>query len=110
MKKKVTNPILWSPSDERVKSSQMYKFIKKINEKNNVNIQNFTDVYEILKLMKLTEQVENERQLELFVNRLIDNHKNTNSHQTKKISAALKKEGNEAVNNSMSLINRLIGY
>ena len=60
--------------------------------------------------MKLTEQVENERQLELFVNRLIDNYKNTNSHQTKKTSTALKKEGNEAVNNSMNVINRVIGY
>ena len=45
MKKKVTNTVLWSPSDERVKSSQMYKFIKIINEKNNVNIQNFTDLH-----------------------------------------------------------------
>ena len=73
------------------------------------NIQNFTDVYEILKLMKLTEQVENERQLELFVNRFIDNYKNINSHQTKKVSTALKKEGSEAVNNSMNVINRIIG-
>ena len=38
MKKKVTNPVVWSPSDERVESSQMYKFIKIINEKHNVNI------------------------------------------------------------------------
>ena len=45
MKKKVTNPVLWSPSDERSKSSQMYKFIKFINEKNNLNIQNFTDLH-----------------------------------------------------------------
>ena len=45
MKKKVTNPVLWSPSDERLKSSQMYKFIKIINEKNNINIQNFTDLH-----------------------------------------------------------------
>ncbi len=45
MKKKVTNPVLWSPSDERVKSSQMYEFIKIINEKNNVNFQNFTDLH-----------------------------------------------------------------
>ena len=46
MKKKiVSNPVLWSPSDERVKSSQMYKFIKIINEKNNINIQNFTDLH-----------------------------------------------------------------
>ena len=41
----VINPVLWSPSDERLKSSQMYKFIKFINEKNNVNIQNFTDLH-----------------------------------------------------------------
>ena len=45
MKKKVINPVLWSPSDERVKSSQIFKFIKIINEKNNVNIQNFTDLH-----------------------------------------------------------------
>ena len=45
MKKKVINPVLWSPSDDRVKSSQMYKFIKIINKKNNVNIQNFTDLH-----------------------------------------------------------------
>ena len=45
MKKKVINPILWAPSDERVKSSQMYEFIKIVNEKNNVNIKNFTDLH-----------------------------------------------------------------
>ncbi len=46
MKKKiVTNTILWSPSDERIKSSQMYSFIKIINKKNNLNIKNFTDLY-----------------------------------------------------------------
>ena len=46
MKKEiVSNPVLWSPSDERVKSSQMYKFIKIINKKNNINIQNFTDLH-----------------------------------------------------------------
>ena len=46
MKKEIiSNPVLWSPSEERVKSSQMYKFIKKINEKNKTNIQNFTDLH-----------------------------------------------------------------
>ena len=46
MKKElVFNPVLWTPSDERVKSSQMFKFIKIINEKNNINIQNFTDLH-----------------------------------------------------------------
>ncbi len=41
----VSNPVIWAPSDERVKSSQMYKFIKTINEKNNLNIQNFTELH-----------------------------------------------------------------
>ena len=45
IKKIVSNPILWSPSDERVKSSQMYQFIKIINKKNNINIQNFIDLH-----------------------------------------------------------------
>lgn len=45
IKEIVSNPVLWSPSDERVKSSQMYKFIKIINEKNNINIQNFPDLH-----------------------------------------------------------------
>ena len=46
MKKEIVfNPVLWSPSDERVKSSQMYKFIKNINEKYNINIENFTDLH-----------------------------------------------------------------
>lgn len=44
-KTKVLNPVLWSPSDDRVKSSQMYKFIKFINEKHYINIQNFTDLH-----------------------------------------------------------------
>jgi acetoacetyl-CoA synthetase len=46
MKKEiVSNPVLWSPSDERVKSSQMYKLIKIINEKHNINIKDFTDLH-----------------------------------------------------------------
>ena len=46
MKKEiVSNPVLWCPSDERIKSSQMYKFIKTINKINNINIQNFTDLH-----------------------------------------------------------------
>ena len=27
----VLNPVIWSPSDERIKSSQMYQFIQNIN-------------------------------------------------------------------------------
>ena len=46
MKKEiVSNPVLWSPSDERVKSSQMYEFIKIINKKYKKNIKNFTDLH-----------------------------------------------------------------
>ena len=46
MKKEIiSNPVLWSPSDERIKSSQMYKFIKIINQKHNINIKNFTDLH-----------------------------------------------------------------
>ena len=41
----VFNNVIWAPSDERVKSSKMYKFIKIINKKNNLNIQNFTDLH-----------------------------------------------------------------
>ncbi len=46
MKKNIiSNSVLWSPSDERVKSSQMYKFMKIINKKNNINIHNFNDLH-----------------------------------------------------------------
>ena len=46
MKKEIiSNPVLWSPSEERVKSSQMYKFIKIINQKHNINIKNFSDLH-----------------------------------------------------------------
>ncbi len=41
----ISNPVLWSPSDERIKSSRMYKFIKIINQKHNINIKNFTDLH-----------------------------------------------------------------
>ena len=46
MKKEIiSNPIMWKPTDERVKSSQIYKFIKIINKKYNINIQNFNDLH-----------------------------------------------------------------
>ena len=41
----ILNPILWSPSGEKIKSSQMYKFMKNVNEKNNTNINNFEDLH-----------------------------------------------------------------
>ena len=44
-KETVCNPIIWSPSDERVKSSQMYKFMKNINKKNNLQLTSFSDLH-----------------------------------------------------------------
>ena len=41
----VFNPIIWSPSDERVKSSQMYKFMKNINEKYNIKLDSFENLH-----------------------------------------------------------------
>jgi acetoacetyl-CoA synthetase len=41
----ISHPVLWSPSNERVKSSQMYKFMKIINKKNNVDIHDFTNLH-----------------------------------------------------------------
>ena len=41
----LSNPILWSPSDERIKSSQMFKFIQNINEKYNLNLDSFSQLH-----------------------------------------------------------------
>ena len=41
----VSNPVIWSPSDERIKSSQMYRFMKNINEKYDINLSNFSDLH-----------------------------------------------------------------
>ena len=35
-KETVSNEVVWSPSDKKVKSSQMYKFMKNINKKYNI--------------------------------------------------------------------------
>ena len=35
-KETLSNPILWSPSEERVKSSEMFRFLRNINEKYNL--------------------------------------------------------------------------
>ncbi len=45
VKEIVSNPVIWSPSDERIKSSQMYEFMKNINEKYGVNLDNFSDLH-----------------------------------------------------------------
>ena len=44
-KNKVLNPVMWTPSDERIKSSQMFRFIQNINEKYNIDLISFADLY-----------------------------------------------------------------
>jgi acetoacetyl-CoA synthetase len=44
-KEPLSNIILWSPSDERVKSSQMFAFMQSINEKYNLNLDNFSELH-----------------------------------------------------------------
>ena len=44
-KEVLSNPILWSPSEERIKSSQMYKFMLYINEKYNFKLGNFSELH-----------------------------------------------------------------
>ena len=39
------NPILWSPSDDRVKSSQMFRFLQNINAKYDLNLVNFSELH-----------------------------------------------------------------
>ena len=38
-----SNPVMWIPSDEKIKSSQMYKFMKKINAQYNLTLISFAD-------------------------------------------------------------------
>ena len=40
------NSILWSPSDDRIKSSQMYLFMENINQSYNLNLMNFEELHE----------------------------------------------------------------
>ena len=44
-KDKVTNPVMWTPSDERIKSSQMFRFIQNINEKYNIDLISFANLH-----------------------------------------------------------------
>ena len=44
-KEVLLNPVLWSPSEERIKSSQMYKFMLYINEKYNLKLGNFSELH-----------------------------------------------------------------
>ena len=40
------NPIIWSPSDDRIKSSQMYLFMKNINQSHNLKLNTFKELHE----------------------------------------------------------------
>jgi acetoacetyl-CoA synthetase len=44
-KETLSNPILWSPSEERIQSSQMYKFMFYINKKYNLNLDSFSELH-----------------------------------------------------------------
>ena len=44
-KKLVSNPVLWSPSDKRIKSSRMYEFMSNINEEYNLDLTSFADLH-----------------------------------------------------------------
>ena len=40
-----SNQVMWSPSDEVIKSSQMFKFVKYINDKYNLHLISFADLH-----------------------------------------------------------------
>ena len=41
-----TNSIIWSPSEERIISSQMYRFMKVINKNYNTNLNSYYDLHQ----------------------------------------------------------------
>ena len=41
----LSNPTLWSPSDEWIKSSQMFKFKQNVNDKYNLNLVSFSELH-----------------------------------------------------------------
>jgi len=69
------------------------------------NIINFSDVYDVLNNMKLTSLVENERQLQMYIE---ENYKKSNDAFTKLGPSRIKKEGKQALQNSLNAINQLI--
>ena len=44
-KETVSNEVVWSPSDKRLKSSQMYKFMQNINKKYSINLSSFSELH-----------------------------------------------------------------
>ena len=43
--KLIVNPIIWSPSEDRIKSSEMYKFMKAINTNYNIALKSYDDLH-----------------------------------------------------------------
>ena len=69
------------------------------------NIMNFADVYEILSHMKLTYPVNNERQLKMYID---EKYKGSNNSVSTPGSSRIKKEGEQALKNSIQAINQLL--
>tara|TARA_Y100000590_G_scaffold75479_1_gene83351 strand:+ start:473 stop:1717 length:1245 start_codon:yes stop_codon:yes gene_type:complete len=69
------------------------------------NIKNFADVYEILNHMKLTSLVNNERQLQMYIE---ENYKKSNASSSNISVSRIKKEGKQALQNSINAINQLM--
>jgi len=46
--KLIVNPIIWSPSEDRIHSSQMYKFMKAINKNYNTDLKTYDDLKEYI--------------------------------------------------------------
>ncbi len=67
------------------------------------NIQNFSDVYEILQYMKMTFLVNNERQLQMYME---DNYSNPNNSSQKSSIKKIHSEGVQALQNAMHVINQ----
>ena len=44
-KETISNEVVWSPSDKRVKSSQMHKFMQNINKKYSINLSSFSELH-----------------------------------------------------------------
>ena len=44
-KETISNEVVWLPSDKRVKSSQMHKFMQNINKKYNINLSSFSELH-----------------------------------------------------------------
>ena len=60
-KEKVLNPVMWSSSEERIKSSQMYKFMQFINIKYSIDLVCFVDLHNWSILLNLSKKLSNLR-------------------------------------------------